>query len=52
MVISWYYQDKQRLAEIEGVVLEDEVIDWVCKNATLKGVNVKFDDLMNNGQTG
>ena len=50
-VISWYYQDKQRLSSVEAVVLEDQVIDYVCKTASLKKKSVKFDDLMNNGQT-
>ncbi len=51
VVKNWYYQEKQRLAEIEAVVLEDQVIDWVCDNAKINQVDVKFDDLMNNGQT-
>ncbi|MGY8814943.1 MAG: trigger factor [Gammaproteobacteria bacterium] len=51
-MINWYYQDKQRLSEIEGIILEDEVIDLICKNATVNSTNVKFDDLMNKGQTG
>jgi trigger factor len=51
VVKNWYYQEKQRLAEIEAVVLEDEVIDWVCNNAKISKVDVKFDDLMNNRQT-
>ena len=50
-VISWYYQGKQRLSSVEAVVLENEVIDYVCKTAALKKKTVKFDDLMNNGQT-
>jgi trigger factor len=50
-VVNWYYNDKQRLAEVEAMVLEDEVIDWVCKTATIKQVNVTFDELMNKGQT-
>jgi trigger factor len=51
MVKNWYYQEKDRLAEIEAVVLEDQVIDWVCENAKIKPLSLKFDDLMNNGQT-
>ncbi|NNE36806.1 MAG: trigger factor [Gammaproteobacteria bacterium] len=51
VVKNWYYQEKQRLSEIEAVVLEDQVIDWVCENAKINKVDVKFDDLMNNGQT-
>ena len=50
-VINWYYSDKQRLAEIEAVVLEDELIDWVCATARVKQLKVGFDELMNNGQT-
>ncbi|MEX2353573.1 MAG: trigger factor [Gammaproteobacteria bacterium] len=51
-VINWYYNDKNRLAEVEAVVLEDEVVGWVCENARVKEVNVPFDELMNKGQTG
>ena len=51
MVINWYNEDKQRLSEIEATILEDEVVDWASKNAKVKGINVKFDDLMNKGQT-
>ena len=50
-VISWYYQDKQRLSSVEAVVLEDEVIDYVCKTSSLKKKSVTFDELMNKGQT-
>jgi trigger factor len=50
-VISWYYQDKQRLSSVEATVLEDEVIEFVCNTASLKKKAVKFDDLMNNGHT-
>ncbi len=50
-VINWYYGDKNRLADIEAMVLEDEVIDWVCKTAKTKEVKVTFDELMNKRQT-
>ena len=50
-VINWYYGDKNRLAEIEAVVLEDAVIDWVLSKAQVKEENLRFDDLMNKGQT-
>jgi trigger factor len=50
-VINWYYQDKQRLAEVEAVVLEDQVIDWVMQNAAVKEAKVSFDELVNKGQT-
>jgi len=50
-VINWYYADKQRLAEVEAVVLEEQVINWVNENATVKEVEVPFDELVNKGQT-
>jgi len=50
-VINWYYGDKQRLAEIEAMVLEDQVIDWIVENASVKEVKVTFDELVNKGQT-
>jgi len=51
-VINWYYNDKKRLADVEALVLEDEVVNWVCTNAKIRQVNVAFDELMNKGQTG
>ena len=50
-VINWYYADKSRLAEVEAVVLEDAVIDWVSSKAVLKEQNLRFDELINKGQT-
>ena len=50
-VVNWYYQDKQRLGEVEAVVLEDKVIEWVIENAAVKEVKVPFDELVNKGQT-
>jgi len=51
-VINWYYGDKQRLGEVEAMVLEDQVIDWIMENARVKEVEVTFDELVNKGQTG
>ncbi len=50
-VINWYYADKSRLTEIEALVLEDEVIDWVVEKAKITELSLQFDDLMNKGQT-
>lgn len=50
-IIHWYYADPQRVAEVEAVVLEDEVIDWVTGRAKVKGVEVTFDELVNKRQT-
>ena len=50
-VVNWYYSDKSRLAEIEAVGLEDAVIDWVVDKASVTERSLRFDELMNKGQT-
>ncbi|MFL2555308.1 MAG: hypothetical protein ACJ0Q4_00390 [Gammaproteobacteria bacterium] len=34
-VVNWYYSDKKNLAEVEVLVLEDNVIDWVLEHANV-----------------
>ena len=51
-VINWYYSDRQRLAEIEALALEDKVIEWILGRARVSEVEIPFDDLMNSRQTG
>ncbi len=51
-VVNWYYSDKNRLAEVEALVLEDAVIDFVCGKAKMQETQLAFDELMNKGQTG
>ena len=50
-LVNWYYNDKQRLAEIESLALEDEVINWISTYSKVKELAVPFDELMNKGQT-
>ena len=50
-LINWYYNDKQRLAEIESLALEDEVINWISTRGKVKELSLPFDELMNKGQT-
>lgn len=50
-VVSWYYADKARLAEVESTVLEDQVVDWVLERAEVTEETRSFDDLLNPGQT-
>ncbi len=50
-LVNWYYNDKQRLAEIESLALEDEVINWISTRSKVKELVVPFDELMNKGQT-
>ena len=50
-VVKWYYDDPQRLYEIEAMCLEDEAVSWITERAEVNEVNISFDDLMNPGQT-
>ena len=45
-VIGWYFNDKSRLADVEALVLEDNVVSWVLQNATVSQKSVSFDELM------
>jgi len=45
-VVKYYYSDKQRLAEIENLALEEEVMDWVLGNAKVVEKSTGFKELM------
>jgi trigger factor len=47
-VIQWYLGNRERLADIEAMVVEDNVVDWVLTRAQVSEVAVGFDDLMGN----
>ncbi len=49
--INWYYNDEKRLAEIEAIALEDEVIGRVSSLGKVTETALSFDELMNKGQT-
>ena len=46
-VVKYYYGDKERLSEIENLVLEDEAIDWVVTQASVADKKTTFNELMN-----
>lgn len=45
-VIRWYFSDRQRLAEVEAVVVENNVTDFVLGKAKVSEKAVSFDELM------
>lgn len=45
-MIKWYYADPRRLQEVQAVVLEDEVVEWVLGQAKTKAGKVSFEELM------
>ena len=50
-VVKWYYEDPQRLQEIEAMCLEDEAVAWIVDRAQVKEAPISFDELMNPVQT-
>ena len=44
--MRWYYGDKNRLAEVEAVVMENNVTDFVLARAKVSEQSISFDDLM------
>lgn len=49
-VKAWYFSDQQRLASIENLVLEDNVVEFILSKAKAVDKAIPFDELM--GQQG
>ena len=45
-VIRWYYSDNRRMAEVEAIVIENNVTNYVSSLVKNKDKEVSFDDLM------
>jgi trigger factor len=45
-VVRWYFGDNRRLAEVEAVVIENNVTDFVLAKAKVSEKAISFDDLM------
>jgi len=45
-VVRWYFGDRQRLAEVEAVVVENNVTEFVLGKAKINDKSVSFDELM------
>lgn len=45
-VMRWYYSDNRRMAEVEAVVIENNVTDFVLAKAKVTEKTIGFDDLM------
>lgn len=45
-VVRWYYSDPRRLAEVEAIVIENNVTDFVQGKAKVADKQVTFDELM------
>ena len=45
-VVRWYFGDRQRLGEVEAVVVENNVVDFVLGKAKVAQKAITFDELM------
>ncbi len=45
-VVRWYYSDNKRMAEVEAIVLENNVTEFVLKQAKVTDKDISFDELM------
>ena len=47
-VVKYYFSDRNRLAEVEALVLEENVVNFVLSKAKVSEKPVSFDELMGN----
>ncbi|HPH15068.1 MAG TPA: trigger factor, partial [Burkholderiaceae bacterium] len=45
-VVRWYYGDQKRMAEVEGIVIENNVTNFVLSKAKVTPKSISFDELM------
>lgn len=49
-VVRWYYSSPERLREVESLVLENNVVEWVLARVKVQDKPTDFDDLMGGRQ--
>lgn len=47
-LVRWYYAQGDRLAQVEAIVIEDNVVAWVSEKAQTTDKPIDFDELMGN----
>ena len=45
MFVNWYRSDKARMNQVQGVVLEQQVIDWIYTEAKTKKKAISLKEL-------
>lgn len=51
-VLKYYYSDRRRLAEVEALVLEENVVNYVLGKAKVSTKTIAFDELMGSNPQG
>ena len=46
-VVKWYYADPRRLGEVESLVFEEQVVDWVLEQTKVEEKPQTFNEIMN-----
>ncbi|NOS89904.1 MAG: trigger factor [Methylococcaceae bacterium] len=49
-VIDWYYADAKRLNDVQQMVLEDQVVEWLVSQAKVTEETLSFSDAMDRQQ--
>jgi trigger factor len=44
--VRWYYEDKNRLAQIESVIVEEQAIEALLEEAKINDTTVSFEEFM------
>jgi trigger factor len=44
-VINYYYADRQRLAPVESLIMEEQVVDWALSQVTVEEEQLSFAQL-------
>lgn len=47
-VVRWYFQSPERIREVESVVVENNVVEWLLARAQVTDKPTPFEDLMGN----
>jgi trigger factor len=45
-VVNWYYSDESHLNDVQQMVLEDQVIEWLVAQVKVSDETVSFSDVM------
>ena len=46
-VVKWYYSNQEHLSNVESMVIEDQLVDWVLEQAKVSDEPMSFDAVMN-----
>ena len=50
-VVAWYYARKERLGNVEALVLEDQAAEWLATQAEVQDKPASFEELVNSRRT-